>query len=140
MESFIESAEQLLAAFPSSTVLITYSNVGKKFPKGRPDHAPQNMVSFKVCHAHLGKNIRYSTYRTKEVSRLLTFLGPRGVSKKRKLDADAPEVVVGAAAIMANVKLEDEAETAAAAAATPVAEPAAPVEEPKKKKKKGKKK
>lgn len=148
METFIQSTSDLLEAFPTATVLITYANVAKKVKKDDAKRA-SNVVKFKVYDAHLGKCIQYSTYKSKELSRLLTFLGPRGVSMKRKHDDDdssekKQKLSVGAASVMGNVKIEEQEQLEAGeseALSTPAPEviPASTTSS-KKKKKKGKKK
>lgn len=142
MESFILSTAELLEAFPGATVSITYSNVAKK--NNKPDSkGVSHTVKFKVFEAHTGKCIQYKTSRTKELSRLLTYLGPRGVlSVKRAHEEEEtehkkPKLMVGVSSVMANTKFEEteavvETEVANAAPSEPEKKP--------KKKKKGKKK
>ncbi|SGZ48251.1 CIC11C00000002804 [Sungouiella intermedia] len=145
METFIQSTSDLLEAFPGATVLITYSNVSKK-TKSEDAKRASNVLKFKVYDSHLGKCIKYSTHKSKELSRLLTFLGPHGVSMKRKHDGgDVSEkkqkLGVGAASVMSNVKVEEtEHETVESNAATPAPEEGSTATSSKKKKKKGKKK
>lgn len=147
MDSFIQSASDLLEAYPGATVSITYSNVAKKTKKEDPKKAT-NVVKFKVHDLALNKSVSYSTYKSKELLRVLTYLGPKGVimqstaldepaAKKQKLN-------VGAASVMSNTKIE-EAEPTETVELEAVETPA-PEEVPvasassKKKKKKGKKK
>ncbi|CUM66322.1 uncharacterized protein PRCAT00003984001 [Priceomyces carsonii] len=96
IELFIESASRLLEAFPSSTLVsITYANEAKKHSKKKiikdVSKRATNSVTFKCYEPKSGKCIKYKTKRTKELSRLLTFLGPKGVtvskSRKRSLEA-----------------------------------------------------
>lgn len=152
MESFIESLAELFEAFPSATVTITYSN---KTKKSKDNAAPVHSVKFKCSEPQLGKSIQYSTRKGKELSRLLTYFGPRGVSTKRKAEATVTEEpaqkqqkteIVGVASVMSNNKFEEpqvEAEEPTREQ-TPVPEekektPQAPSSKSKKKKK-GKKK
>lgn len=148
MDTFIQSTSDLLEAFPAATVLITYANAAKKSKKDDTKPA-SNVVKFKVYDAQLGKCIQYSTYKSKELSRLLTFLGPRGVSMKRKHDEEEtaekkPKLSLGVASVMGNVKIEDQeqqegGESEAVGTPAPEEVPVASSSS-KKKKKKGKKK
>lgn len=153
MEKFIESLAELFEAFPSATVTVTYSDKSKS-KKASSIQAPVHVVKFKCTEPQLGKSIQYSTRKAKELSRLLTYFGPRGVSAaKRKADADTTEEptkkpkteIVGVASVMSNSKFEEPQ----AEAEEKVAEPTAVAEEKEKtpqplakskKKKKGKKK
>ncbi|CAH2351574.1 signal recognition particle subunit Srp21p [[Candida] railenensis] len=138
VDRFIESSSRLLSAYPTTTTLsITYANALKKSKTNKEgtkkeDDADSkkatNIVTFKCYEPNAGKCIKYSTYKVKELSRLLTFVGPRGVSvtkpinKKRKLeDSDensdkktktektsSAEHAAGLASIMSNVKFEEE--------------------------------
>lgn len=139
IDSFIDFSSHLLQAYPSTTTLsITYANVSKKQSKKNKthsnvktddkDHANKkatNSVKFKCYEPTSGKCIKYKTYKIKELSRLLTFIGPRGVSvsttKKRSLeDEDATDTnkkskvetinehTNGLASVMSNVKFENE--------------------------------
>lgn len=146
METFIQSTSDLLEAFPAATVLITYSNVAKKLKSDDTKRA-SNVVKFKVYDSQLGKCIKYSTYKSKELSKLLIFLGPRGVSTKRKIDDDEEsekkqKLSVGAASVMSNLKVEEIAqeETVESTVGTPAPEEGTGTTSSKKKKKKGKKK
>ncbi|WPK26213.1 hypothetical protein PUMCH_003562 [Australozyma saopauloensis] len=115
MDTFIDSATELLEAYPGATVSITYSNVHKKESKKVTADSKRavNKVKFKVYDAGLSKSVRYSTTKTKELSKLLTFLGPIGVSTKRKAadeedeSAKRPKTSTGAAGIMSNYKAEE---------------------------------
>lgn len=147
MESFIESTSDLLEAFPGATILITYANLAKKLKKDDPKRA-SNVVKFKVLDAQLGKSIQYSTSKSKELSRILTFLGPRGVSMKRKSEEletseKKQKLSVGVASVMGNFKVEEKEQTEVvepAKQATPTVEEPVASSASKKKKKKGKKK
>lgn len=146
MDTFIKSTSDLLEAFPAATVLITYSNVAKKL-KTEDTKKASNVVRFKVYDSQLGNCIKYSTYKTKELSKLLTFLGPHGVSMKRKIDDDETsdkkqKLNVGAAGVMTNAKLEETqpAEAVESNVGTPAPEEVTATTSSKKKKKKGKKK
>ncbi|QRG36533.1 hypothetical protein FDK38_000874 [Candidozyma auris] len=155
MEKFIESSEQLLEAFPSATLSITYSNAAKKTKHNNSSKKAQNVVKFKCTEPKSGKCIQYSTYKAKELSRLLTFFGPRGVSKKRKAEDEgatdqapkqAKSDVVGVASIMSNTKFEEpliqQEETKSEVTPVPEENPVQPPSSSSKnkKKKKGKKK
>lgn len=111
MDSFIDSALELLEAYPSATVSITYSRVGKK-ESLEESRRPSNKVKFKVHDLVLTKSVRYTTTKTKELSKLLTFLGPHGVSTKRKaaqdlLAAKKLKPSPGVAGVMSNFKAKE---------------------------------
>lgn len=138
IDRFIESSSELLLAYPTTTTLsITYANALKKSKTNKEGTKKQdesdskkatNIVTFKCYEPNAGKCIKYSTYKVKELSRLLTFVGPRGVlvtkpiNKKRKLEdgdensdkkakiekATNTEHAAGLASIMSNVKFEEE--------------------------------
>lgn len=86
VDSFIESSLELLAAYPSTAIVsITYANETKKSKSNtttsnNDDKKATNSVKVKVYEPHSGKCIRYKTYKTKELSKLMTFLGPKGVT------------------------------------------------------------
>lgn len=146
METFIQSSSDLLEAYPGATVSITYANVAKKLQKEDLKRA-SNVVKFKVHDAKLGKSIQYLTYKSKELSRILTYLGPRGVSMKRKNEeTEATEkkqkLSVGAASVMSNTKIEEEEPTPASEnekQSTPAVEEPTSTKSSKKKKKNKKK-
>lgn len=144
MESFILSTAELLEAFPSATVSITYANVTKK-NKNPEKNGTTHTAKFKVFEAHTGKCIQYKTSRSKELSRLLTYLGPRGVLAVKRTHEDEetgnkkPKLVVGASSVMANTKFEETKPVAAVETEAPVAS-VAETDKKSKKKKKGKKK
>ncbi|SCV00387.1 LAMI_0G04720g1_1 [Lachancea mirantina] len=70
LDTFILNSVSLLEANPSeSLVSINYKN-GDGHSK----------VHFKTHNPHLGTTFKYSTCKLKDVSRLLSALGPRGVS------------------------------------------------------------
>ncbi|ODV79108.1 uncharacterized protein CANTADRAFT_21875 [Suhomyces tanzawaensis NRRL Y-17324] len=147
LDTFIESASALLAAYPSSTTLsVTYTNVHKKQQQGKvskdsKSNKATHSVSTKLFEPSSGKCIKYTTYKIKELSRILTFIGPKGVNviTQTKTNEGEEETVhkVGLASIMSNTKFEDVPEE------EPVKEEVkekAPVVEPSASKKKSKKK
>lgn len=155
MDVFIQTSSELLQAYPSTTVSVTYANASKKTKKLDKLEKPEtdsrkatNLVKFKCFEPNLGKCIKYSTYKVKELSRLLTYLGPRGVSMKRKNeDEESSEkrqkLNLGVASVMSNSKFEEPVAAAEEAPeiGTPVPEEKESTPQPsKKKKKKGKKK
>lgn len=133
LDSFIDSTSKLLAAYPTTAkVSITYSNehkLAQKKGKSLPEKSASNCVSVKVFEPSLGKCIKYKTYKIKEFSKLLTFLGPRGVSVG---EGGNTNKVTGAGSIMSNKKFDDTIEI-------PATTPPPVKEDKKKKKKKGKK-
>ena len=77
---------ELFSAYPTTTVVsITYANETKKAKSNtkttsNDDKKASNSVKFKVYEPRSGKCLKYKTYKTKELSKLLTFLGPKGVT------------------------------------------------------------
>ena len=70
LDSFITNSVKLLEANPSETILsVTYNCKGKG-----------SKVAFKTHNASLSTRYKFSTRKSKDVSRLLSALGPRGVS------------------------------------------------------------
>lgn len=108
MDTFIDSALELLEAYPAATVSVTYSKASKVESLDET-RRPSNKVKFKVFDLDLSKTVRYTTTKTKELSKLLTFLGPHGVSTKRKAIEDMPSAKKskpspGVAGVMSNFK------------------------------------
>lgn len=100
-----------MEAFPSATASITYSRISKKNSVSVTRRA-SNKVKYKVYDLALSKSIRYSTTKSKELSKLLTFFGSNGVSTASK-SADSEDsdkklkFSVGVASVMTNFKPED---------------------------------
>lgn len=174
VDYFIESSSKLLEAFPSTTTLsITYANTLKKSKPSKAEgkevdsKKATNQVTFKCYEPRSGKCVKYSTFKIKELSRLMTFIGPRGVlvtkpNKKRKheeveeekedsiVSSTVTEHKAGLASIMSNVKFDVEVAATPVAISTPQPEEkdaastintvtASSASKNKKKKKKGKK-
>lgn len=110
IDSFIQLSSELLATYPTTTTLsITYSNVAKKTNQPssstttkikKPTKKASHSVSFKLFEPHTGKCIKYSTYKIKELSKILNFIGPRGIHDANNLH------VLGLSSLMTNVKYE----------------------------------
>ncbi|KAG7664638.1 uncharacterized protein J8A68_001863 [[Candida] subhashii] len=111
IDSFIQLSSDLLATYPTTTTLsITYSNIAKKkqstkegdssIKKKQPTKKASHSVSFKLFEPHTGKCIKYSTYKIKELSKILNFIGPRGIHDSNNLH------VLGLSSLMTNVKYE----------------------------------
>ncbi|GCE99417.1 hypothetical protein ZYGM_001518 [Zygosaccharomyces mellis] len=72
IDSFISQSVGLFEANPSQTTFaISYKN-------RLPSQLPQ--VSFKTHNPHLNCHYKFETCKSKDVSRLLSALGPRGVT------------------------------------------------------------
>lgn len=136
IDSFIYSASKLLEAYPSTTTLtITYANTHKKnFNRNKAevdeernhgDKKAHNLVTFKCYEPNFGECVKYTTFKSKELSRLMTFVGPRGITttrkKKRSIEenlennsAKKPKLEIensktnGLASIMSNTKFDTE--------------------------------
>lgn len=80
MELFITNSRAMISAEPSACVTLSYSKK-KKVP----------VVRIKVSSAVLGKVVKYRTGKAKELSKIMTHLGPYGVNG-----------AVGAGSLMAN--------------------------------------
>ncbi|SCU92366.1 LAFA_0F09868g1_1 [Lachancea sp. 'fantastica'] len=126
LDGYITSSIALLEANPSSTVVSIRYQSGAKAGK----------VTFRTTNAQLLAHHKFSTSKSKDVSRLLSALGPRGVSiqspskvarQRKKLDARGPTDAGGMVTLMTNVDIPEAVEE------TPQPKPAG------KKKKKGKK-
>ncbi|SCU94658.1 LADA_0G10110g1_1 [Lachancea dasiensis] len=112
LDSYITSSIALLEANPSSTL------VSVKYQSG----AKAGKVSFSTSNPNLLANHKYSTSKSKDVSRLLSALGPRGVSlmpgkvaKKRKSKNSKLASVIdvnGMSSLMANVDIPEAIEEA----------------------------
>lgn len=174
VDKFIEYASKLIASNPLVTLSTTYSNESKKILKKRAKKSSSSeekepfglkntaVITFKCFEPRSGQCIKYKTYKAKELSRLLAFVGPRGVSvtRKRSRDSDdtgddlkrqkveTPQQVPGLSSLMSNVPYKEEEVQAptttepAKASPTPEAsqqEATSSKSKNKKKKKKGKK-
>lgn len=175
-DKFIEFASKLIESNPLVTLSTTYSNESKKINKKR---AKKNLgsdgkepfglkntatITFKCFEPRSGQCIKFKTYKAKELSRILAFIGPRGVSvttkrpsethsddkqasKKAKLDTQ--QMVPGLTSLMSNVAYKEEevptpSTNQVADAASPIpevtqSEPTSAKSKNKKKKKKAKK-
>jgi len=131
LDRFIDKSTDFLAAFPATTLSITYKNkakCGKSSKITKPTN--ESVVSIKLYEPRLGKCVKYSTSKLKELNRILNFIGPKGIHI-----GDSHQV--GLASIMSNTKFDDvvEPEPVESKDTTP-----APPAQPKKKSKKKKKK
>lgn len=79
-----------------------------------------NAVHFKLFEPKSGKCIKYNTYKIKELSRLLAFIGPRGVNVVTSTST-GQDHVDGLASIMSNVKYSNEDENVAVSSTANVA-------------------
>lgn len=113
MKHFVEALTELFAAFPATTVLITYGNISKSKTKKQLDDGPQNFVKFKCFEPALGKCLSYTAYKARELTALLAHLGPRGLPKTEVQETEQEplskrrRVEVGLSGIMANNKSEE---------------------------------
>lgn len=136
VDSFIKKSSSLLQSFPQTTTLsITYNNKIKKITKSSKsklsgdktssdipinNKKSKNSVKFKCYEPNSGKCISYTTYKSKELSRLITFIGPNGVSMKSNKDIEIDQNnnnnnedtkklnhAIGLASIMSNTKFEE---------------------------------
>ncbi|RCK56643.1 hypothetical protein Cantr_05198 [Candida viswanathii] len=113
IDKFIELSTDLLTNYPTTTTLsITYTNLSKKpsskksattsttTKSNKPAKSSTHAVNFKLYEPNSGKCIKYNTKKSKELSRLLNFVGPKGISSDNLH-------VVGLASLMTNVKYEE---------------------------------
>ncbi|RCK60416.1 hypothetical protein Cantr_08454 [Candida viswanathii] len=110
IDKFIELSTDLLANYPTTTTLsITYTNLSKKpsskksattTKSTKPAKSSTHAVNFKLYEPNSGKCIKYNTKKSKELSRLLNFVGPKGISSDNLH-------VLGLASLMTNVKYEE---------------------------------
>lgn len=72
LDSYIKSSVGLFEVGPSQSLFsITYRC---------PENAKKARVTFRTQNSHLGTSFKFSTNKSKDVSRLLNAMGPRGVS------------------------------------------------------------
>lgn len=75
IDSYIKNSISLFESNPSQSLIsITYR---------APNDKDSSLVTFKTHNSHLGSNYKFKTNKSKDVSRLLNALGPRGVSIAR---------------------------------------------------------
>lgn len=143
---FIERSLHLLEVNPSSTrISITYGSESKKQSKKKsskvtkPEVENRSFVSFKTFDPISGQLHKLKTFKTKELSKLLTALGPHGVviSKPTIKDSKEQVTIKGFSTILANTEVKEdiEPEVEKPKAAD---QPAAGTSSKKNKKKKGK--
>lgn len=88
LEEFIYNASDLLEAFPSALVSISYTVKKNEENTG---------VKFTISHPGQSKKLIYESFDTKEVSRILAFIGPGGVtadsvnSERKRSDKNASD-------------------------------------------------
>ncbi|SCU89952.1 LANO_0D07008g1_1 [Lachancea nothofagi CBS 11611] len=108
LDSYITSSIALLEANPSSTV------VSIKYESG----AKAGKVSFRTSNPQLLARYKFSTSKSKDVSRLLSAVGPRGVSitpgkvAKRRCRAAPVIDVNGMSTLLANRDIPEAREEA----------------------------
>lgn len=100
LDQFIETSTEFLAAYPATTLSITYKNKSKV--KGgkidKPKH--ESVVSIKLYDGKSGKLIKYKTSKIKEFNRILNFIGPKGIHM-----GDSHQI--GLSSIMSNTKFDE---------------------------------
>ncbi|AAS50746.2 ABL025Cp [Eremothecium gossypii ATCC 10895] len=131
VDSFIKDSLQLLCANPSQTL------VSFRYRGGSAEGSAAE-VRFRTHNSHLGLHYKFKTRRQKDVSRVLSALGPRGVNvvavgTERRKRKQASRDLVGMATLLVNADVKQHVPEPAAAAA------AAGSSRAKKSKKKGKK-
>ncbi|SCV01574.1 LAME_0G17106g1_1 [Lachancea meyersii CBS 8951] len=109
LDAYITSSIALLEANPSSTLVSIRYQIGAKAGK----------VTFRTTNSELLARYKYSTSKSKDVSRLLSALGPRGVSiqpsskvarQRKTFQMSRPTDVTGMATLMANVDVPEAVE------------------------------
>lgn len=115
IDTFITNSVQLFEVNPSQTVFSVSYKWKSKDSKKKP------IVSFRTHNAHLSNHYKFKTNKSKDVSRLLSALGPRGVtinrgkiekrvskdsSKKSKKESKSRDVV-GLSKLMVNTEVKE---------------------------------
>lgn len=77
IDTFITNSVKLFEVNPSQT---TFSISYKCDAKNEQSQKKKTLVSFKTHNAHLSTNYKFNTDKNKDVSRLLSALGPKGVT------------------------------------------------------------
>lgn len=124
IDTFITNSVKLFEVNPSQTIFsISY----KCDAKNEQSKKKKTLVSFKTHNAHLSTNYKFNTDKNKDVSRLLSALGPKGVtltlgkiekqvkkpavnkvSKKKKSKKDiSVKDVVGLSTLMVNTDVKE---------------------------------
>lgn len=125
LDTFIINSISLLEANPSQTLVsISYGSEAKKRKLGEKDSSRvlsqhKSLVSFKTHNTHLGISYKFKTNKSKDVSRLLSALGPRGVQiskgkiekkKTSKKDASDSKDTVGMSTLLVNTDVKEHIE------------------------------
>lgn len=117
IDTFITNSVQLFEVNPSQTIFSISYKWKAKSSKKKP------VVSFKAHNPHLSNHYKFKTNKSKDVSRLLSALGPRGVTitrgkiekrvskqegsvKKSKKEAKSRDVV-GLSTLMVNTEVKE---------------------------------
>ncbi|AGO10431.1 AaceriABL025Cp [[Ashbya] aceris (nom. inval.)] len=114
LDSFIKDSLQLLSANPSQTL------VSFKY-RGGIEGDRTAVVRFRTHNSHLGLHYKFKTYKQKDVSRVLSAMGPRGVNVasvavERRKRKQASRDTVGMAALLVNTEVKQHVPEPAAAA------------------------
>ncbi|AET38196.1 signal recognition particle subunit SRP21 Ecym_2471 [Eremothecium cymbalariae DBVPG len=103
LDLYIGNSLEVVSANPSQTVIsFTYRNSS--------DNGSQ--VKFKTRNNHLGLNYKFKTKKSKDVSRVFSALGPRGVSvetgkvEKKKTGLKSKDMA-GIASLMVNTEVKE---------------------------------
>lgn len=117
---FIERSLHLLEVNPTSTrISITYGSESKKQSKRKhskitkPETENRSFVSFKTFDPISGQLHKLKTFKTKELSKLLTALGPHGVvitKPTKNIDLKEQITIKGFSTILANTEIKEDIE------------------------------
>lgn len=125
LDTFITNSISLLEANPSQTLVsISYGSEAKKRKLGEKDSSRalsqhKSLVSFRTHNTHLGISYKFKTNKSKDVSRLLSALGPRGVQiskgkiekkKTNKKDPSDSKDTVGMSTLLVNTSVKEHVE------------------------------
>ncbi|CCD27331.1 signal recognition particle subunit SRP21 NDAI_0K01400 [Naumovozyma dairenensis CBS 421] len=96
IDTFITSSVKLFEVNPSQTTF----TISYRGPSDTDNNKKKTSVSFRSHNAHLGVSYKFNTNKSKDVSRLLNAIGPRGVSitpgkiEKNKMIINGKKIVV----------------------------------------------
>lgn len=130
IDTYIQDSVRLLKVAPStSTITITYKTIENKndTTTDKKNIENKSSVSFKTKNSQSSTSYTFSTNKSKDLSRLLSALGPRGVTinlssplekkafsngknKKKKITKKNNSHLVGVSSILANKYIPNEEE------------------------------
>lgn len=122
IDTFISNSVKLFEANPSQSLIsITYQPSVNKNDDNQNDtkklkKKTNAKVTFKTSNSHINSNYKFTTFKTKDVSRLLHALGPSGVAinqnkiaKKKLKNKENTQIAkpIGLSTLLVNTEVQE---------------------------------